>query len=98
MFGESLISAFWVAIGRIDLNDFHVSDFHVFSCGFCTILMFSDAPKGCFFDSGEGFKAKVGSHTSTSWRHDFGGSSRPKIMKFHDFDFPLFSLLISIFS
>ena len=38
------------------------------------IFMFSDALTRCVFDSCGAFKVKVGSHESTSWRHDFGGS------------------------
>ena len=51
---------------------------------------------GCNCDPRLAFKAKVDSHETTSWRHDLGGSPRAKIMKFHDVNFPLFSLLILI--
>ena len=71
-------------------------DFCLFSFGFSMILMFSGALTRCFFDSRWGFIVKVGSHESTSWRHDFGGLPRTKIMKFHDCNFLLLSLLILI--
>ena len=57
----------------------------------------SGALTNCFFDSRWGFKIKVGSHESTSWTHDFGGSMRIKIMKCHDVNFRAFSLLILTF-
>ena len=96
MFRETWISAFWTVIGPIDFDDFQVCDFPLLSCCFWMIFMFSGALTRCFFDSRWAFKVKVGSHESTSWRHDFGRSPRTKIMKFHDCNFPLFSLLILI--
>ena len=50
------------------------------------IFMFSGALTRCFFDSRWAFKVKVGSHESTSWRHDFGCSPRTKDMKCLDFN------------
>ena len=96
MFRETWISAFWTVIGPIDFDDFQVCDFPLLSCCFWMIFMFSGALTKCFFDSRWAFKVKVGSHESTSWRHDFGRSPKTKIMKFHDCNFLLFSLLILI--
>ena len=49
------------------------------------------------FDSRRAFTVKLNCHESTSWRHDFGGSIRTKIMKFNDFHFHVFSSLILTF-
>ena len=87
MFRETWISAFWTAIGPIDFYDFQVCDFLLFSCCFWMIFMFPGALVRCFFYYRWGFIVKVGSHESTSWRHDFGSSPRTKIMKFHRFRF-----------
>ena len=95
MFRATWISTFWTVIGPIDFHDLQVYDFPLFSCGFWMIFMFSGALTRCFFDSRWAFKVKVGSHES-SWRHDFGRSPRTNIMKFHDCNFLLFSLVILI--
>ena len=47
-------------------------------------LMFLGGLKQCDFDSRLAFKGKVDSRDLRSRRHDFGGSTRAKIMKFHD--------------
>lgn len=50
----------------------------------------------CLFSLG--FKRKVCNHESTSWEHDFEGSPRTKIMKFRNFNRPMFSTIIFIVS
>ena len=93
-FGESWISRFWRVIGPIDFNDFQVSDFCLFYCPFLMISVFWGGLNEWEFDSHYGFISKVDSHDRRSWRHLFGGSPRTKIMKLHDFNFALFSLII----
>ena len=96
MFGESWFSSFRGVFGPIDVDDFQVSHFPLFSLCFWRISMFSGGLKQWIFDSRGDFKGKVSNDESTSWRHDFGGSPRARIMKCHDFNFTLFSLLILI--
>ena len=60
-------------------------------------FMFLGGLKQCHFDSRLAFKGIIDSRDLRSRRHDFGGSPRTKVMTFHAFNFPLFSLLIFIF-